>query len=486
MNDLVRECFGRVWAMPPEYVERLIAQFAAIPQAALDAAIQQRIAAGTAQAFDNLQGNDKAEKPPRAPVRDGVAHIPISGPILKNVPSIFDMFGIQATSTETVREMLAAAVEDPKVRSIVLDVDSPGGTVDGVAELAGDVRAARDLKHVHTHASDLMASAAYWIGSQAGSVTIGPTAAVGSIGVYSVMEDTSAVSEKKGVKVHVIASHPLKGAGVDGAPISGPQLDDAQRVVDSYAALFTRAVAEGRGIPAKDAAAVSTGQVWIGADAAGLGLADHVGTSIETHRNAANAMQLFHLSAMRHIRLSTTAATAASQEIAMSKEAQAELEQLRAENAKLKAKADADAAIAEARKADDVKALVARHADRVPPAASAKVEALLASMSTSEATAYLEALPKITRDVPAAALLDRGITDATLSGIASMTDRDLFTKDPVGGQAGADQVARILGTTVEAIDRYSDVVCGYSNGTFKLRDGRIVAAADLKKMKGAA
>lgn len=474
MNELVKECVAHVWAMDPTHLRRFIARLGAIPQADLSAAIQKRIEAGTAQAFDNLQGNPNAEKPPRAEVTDGVAHIRIAGPILKQVPSFFEMFGIEATSTETVREMLSAAVEDPKVKSIVLDVDSPGGTVDGVAELAGDISAARDLKPVHAHASDLMASAAYWLGCQAGSVSCGPTAAVGSIGVYSVMEDTSAIAEKHGVKVHVIASHPLKGAGVEGAPITDAQLDDAQRVINSYAALFTAAVAGGRGIDPDAAAAVSTGQVWIGAECIALGLVDGTQSAADAH---ANSIRGAASQPRVSPRARTTAAPAAPQEPVMDpKEAAA----LAAENALLKAKLEAAEANAKAIVADQKKAVLSKYADRFHPSASASFDKLAEVMSLAELEQHMQAMPQVTR--PSATALPAAVQAVAAGVLASIKGTD-NRGDPKGGEDGAKQVGRFLGISVKQLDakiaKYADVRGVLSNGKLVMKDGSIITRAEL-------
>lgn len=462
MNDLVRECFAHVWAMEPAHLRAMIATFESIPQAALEAAVQKRLEAGTAQAFDNLQRNEKAEKPPRADVRDGVAHIKIAGPILKTVPSFFEMFGIEATSTETVREMLTAAVEDPRVKSIVLDIDSPGGTIDGVAELSGDVRAARDLKPVHAHASDLMASAAYWIGCQAGSVSCGPTAAVGSIGVYSVMEDTSAIAEKRGIKVHVIASHPLKGAGVEGSKITDAQLDDAQRVINSYAGLFAQAVADGRGISLDDAKAVATGQVWIGAECCALLLVDGVQGADDAHANSVKGAPQPRRAIAREV---VTAPQSATQESQMTQE---EAAAITAENAKLKAKLEAAEANANAVALREKKAVLAKYADRFEPAAAASFDKLAEVMSLDELAAHMAALPKVTR------------ADAPVVPSAG----------PVPSKPEATEVqaksAEILGSTPDRLAFFRTVDCRYADGSALMKDGRKLSKSAFEKLASAA
>jgi signal peptide peptidase SppA len=447
VNDLIRESMAHVWAMEPKALRRLMATFAAIPQDALDKAIAARIQAGAAQAFDNLQGNPSAEVPPRAEVRDGVAHIRIAGPILKSVPSIFELFGIEATSTETVREMLGAAVEDDAVKSIVLDVDSPGGTIEGVAELAGDVRAASGLKPVRTHAADLMASAAYWIGCQAGTVSCGPTAAVGSIGVYSVMEDTSAIAEKAGVKVHVVSSHELKGAGVEGSKITEAQLADAQRVIDSYAALFTAAVAEGRKLDPEAAKAVSTGQVWIGQEAADLGLVDLVHSSDAAHASA--AIQSTHVALAEEF----TAPERATEESNM-----AENQEL----AQLRARLEAAEAATKAERTARVDGIIKANRDRIAPAQVEAVRKVAASCSTvEEFEAFVLAMPVQTNAAPVASV-------------------DAHAEDVEVDEAEA-AVARKLETSPKSVATYSQVAGWFSDGRLKLEDGRIVTKAELEK-----
>lgn len=392
MNDLIKEAAQHVWLMEPNHLRRMLAQFAAIPQAALEQAIQKRIEAGTAKAFDNLQARgrgESGEEPPRAEVRDGVAHISIAGPLLKSVPSIFEMFGIQATSSVAVREMLAAAVEDAGVQSIVLDIDSPGGTVEGLAELADDVHAARDLKPVHTHAADLMASAAYWVGCQANSVSCGVTAEVGSIGVYMVMDDASAAYEADGIKTHVIASHPLKGAGVEGARITDAQLEDAKRVIDSYASLFVAAVARGRGLATADAEKLATGQVWLGQEAVDRKLADKVQSSDDAHKAATHP---------HRIRAQTPAA-ARPQEEPMTEAEKKELDELRtklaaSEQRVKELEANATSVTAQAREV-----LISKYGDRIAPAqlAAVKEYGAFCGADLAKLEAYLVAMPTVSR-----------------------------------------------------------------------------------------
>ncbi len=204
-------------------------------------------------------------------VTDGVATIPISGQTQKGDSS----FG--GTSSVRVRNAIRQASKREDVTAILLHIDSPGGTVAGTAELANDVRNARDAgKYVHTHFSDLGASAAYWVGSQADYVTAEPTTLIGSIGVVAIVEDSSGMADKMGVKVHVISTGDHKGAFAPGREVTDEQLADLQRKVNDLNKHFLRGVAKGRDMAMDKVRDLATGQVWIADEAKKRGLVDAV------------------------------------------------------------------------------------------------------------------------------------------------------------------------------------------------------------------
>ena len=217
-----------------------------------------------------IMGDTGSDVTPAYTVSNGVAVIDLSGPLMK----VDSKFG--GTNTVRARGAIRQAVADPNVSSILLHVDSPGGSVAGTAELAADVKAADALKPVHAHIDDLGASAAYWIASQARKVTANAMAMVGSIGTLLVLEDTSQVMDAAGIKVHVLSTGPFKGAGADGAPITPEQLAYMQSLVDGMNAGFLAAVGDGRQMDKKALAAVSDGRVWLAKEAKSLGLIDAV------------------------------------------------------------------------------------------------------------------------------------------------------------------------------------------------------------------
>lgn len=201
---------------------------------------------------------------------DGVAVIRISGPTAKG----WGKFGEH--STAFTRRAVRIAVHDAAVGSILLLIDSPGGYVAGNDDVAREVEAANAMKPVVAYVEDECCSAAYWIASQASKVYANPSAEIGSIGVFQVIEDYTKQAEIAGIVVHVLTTGPLKGAGVPGAPITAEQLAAWQKGVDEVFEMFGSAVRKGRNLSAKQFEAVATGGVWHPKEARDLGLIDGV------------------------------------------------------------------------------------------------------------------------------------------------------------------------------------------------------------------
>ena len=205
-------------------------------------------------------------------VVDGVAEIMVDGPMMKG----WSKFG--GTSTVWVRQKLRESMAMEAVRGVLLRISSPGGTVAGTQALADDIwnLQKRTGKPVHAHVEDTGASAALWVARQAGRVTVeNASAMVGSMGVISVLEDSSGQAEADGVKVHVIATGKFKGTGVEGAPIDEEQIAEVRAIVDGLGAQFRAALRRG-GMSAAQLDVISDGRVVLGEEAVRLGMADAV------------------------------------------------------------------------------------------------------------------------------------------------------------------------------------------------------------------
>ena len=184
------------------------------------------------------------------------------------------------TSTEAVSSVFRSYVSNPDIGSIVLDMDTPGGSVFGVQELAETIRGARGTKPIIAVANSQANSGGYWIASQADEVVVTPSGAVGSIGVLMSHSDRSAMYEKMGVKTEVIHSGKFKGEGGDHAPLTDETRMYLQGLSDTYYSAFTSAVAKGRGLPIDTVRgeAFGQGRVRLARDAVQAGMADRIDT----------------------------------------------------------------------------------------------------------------------------------------------------------------------------------------------------------------
>ena len=197
-----------------------------------------------------------------------IAVIPIYGVITQRGNMVDDVSGPGMVSTQIITQMLRQAVADDAVSQILLDIDSPGGSVYGVSELSDVILSARAQKPVVAIANSLAASAAYWVGSQASEFYVTAGGEVGSIGVWQAHQDYSKAMDDAGVKTTLISAGKFKVEGNPYAPLDEEAQGFMQSRVDDYYAAFTKAVAKGRGVPISQVRdGMGQGRV-LGADAA--------------------------------------------------------------------------------------------------------------------------------------------------------------------------------------------------------------------------
>jgi len=195
-----------------------------------------------------------------------VAIIPVFGTIVQRAGMMTEWCG--GTSTQQISGALNDAINDPNVSEVILDIDSPGGSVFGVQELADEIYAAREQIKITAIANSLAASAAYWIGAQASEFYVTPGGEVGSIGVWMAHEDWSAAMAESGVVVTTISAGQYKTEGNPYEPLPDDAKAFMQSRVDDYYRAFTGAVAQGRGVSInKVTSGMGQGRV-LGAEAA--------------------------------------------------------------------------------------------------------------------------------------------------------------------------------------------------------------------------
>lgn len=192
------------------------------------------------------EDGDECEKTEEHPeIEDGgeIRVIPIRGVLMRDCRGWFPW----ATDTEEVEEMLQEALGDNNVTGILLDVDSPGGAVNGSVELAEAVSETNKQKPVSVYVAGDCCSAAYMIAAPATRILIRKTATVASVGVYSAMMDISGMYEQMGVKTELFKSGDQKGAGYPGTSLSDSQRLVIQSEVDRLGEQFREQIAEHRG-----------------------------------------------------------------------------------------------------------------------------------------------------------------------------------------------------------------------------------------------
>lgn len=228
----------------------------------------------------SLFGNDLAQRHQRNgtqpfAVVDGIAVIEIAGTLVHRGAWIGQSSGL--TSYEGIAAQLQAALADPGVRGIALDIDSFGGEVAGAFDLADRIRAARAQKPVHAFVAEHALSAGYVLASQADRIILPRTGAVGSIGVVALHTDMSGALDQKGIAVTLIhvGSHKIDANPYQ--PLPEAVHDQMQRELEVVRFLFAETVAAGRGDRLTHAAALATeAAVFRGADAIAAGLADEL------------------------------------------------------------------------------------------------------------------------------------------------------------------------------------------------------------------
>lgn len=216
-------------------------------------------------------------RPKRNPRAGSVALVPLHGVMTQRADWFTELSGM--TSTEAVGRMLDEAAADPGVEAIVLDVDSPGGSVFGTAELADKVAEIKKTKKVVAVANSLAASGAFYVASQASELVVTPSGMVGSIGVLLFHVDRSKANEMAGEVVTLVSAGPRKGALDDSRPLGPEGRAEMDEIVTGYYDLFVKAVARGRGVTqAAVRAGFGKGGVVLAEPAVKEGMADKVGT----------------------------------------------------------------------------------------------------------------------------------------------------------------------------------------------------------------
>jgi len=185
------------------------------------------------------------------------------------------------TQDEELIKRLETIRKSPRVKGVILSIDSPGGTTVGGESIYEEVRKVAGDKPVVAEVGTLAASAGYMIASAADHIVARKTSIVGSIGVLIQYPDVSGLMDKLGVKLEEVKSSPLKASPSPFKPTNDDERAMVRKLIlDSYD-WFVGIVAERRKMTREQAQALADGSIFTGRQGLANGLIDAVGGEAE-------------------------------------------------------------------------------------------------------------------------------------------------------------------------------------------------------------
>lgn len=252
MEALVR---ARKWCITPAGMQQVLGMASAVEPLAL-------------QAYDAEDMHDDSHCADR---RGDVCVLKVRGPLLRHADFLLHLVG--GTSYGWLRKDLQAALDDPSIQAILVDVDSPGGETNGIAELAAAFYAARGRKPMACYVSGDATAAAYWLAAAVGEIYCSPTSMLGGIGIRATLIDDTGAQKLEGRRRVEIVSEQSPGKASD--PADASYRRRVQAVVDKFTDVMVADIAKYRGVRERTVLEkYGAGDVLIGSDAVTAGLAD--------------------------------------------------------------------------------------------------------------------------------------------------------------------------------------------------------------------
>ncbi|MEC5321117.1 S49 family peptidase [Brenneria populi subsp. brevivirga] len=206
-------------------------------------------------------------------VLEGVAVIPVYGTLVQKLGTLRPFSGM--TGYDGIRRCFLTAMNDPEVRAICLDIDSPGGEVAGCFDLVDTLYGARGEKPIHAILTESAYSAAYAIASAADKIIVPRTGGVGSVGVIVIHCDWSQSIADDGVNVTIVTYGARKAETNPYKPLTDEALASIQAEVDEVGKLFVSTVSRNRGI-SESAIRDTQAATFLSSEGVRIGLADEV------------------------------------------------------------------------------------------------------------------------------------------------------------------------------------------------------------------
>ena len=204
----------------------------------------------------------------------------IQGTNPKEKIKVVDVDGVIQSNdaNDFVVDELKKAKEDPQIKGVILNVNSPGGSVYASERIANEIKALKEAqKPVYTVMREMAASGGYYISAPTDRIYASNETWTGSIGVIIQSYSLQGLFEKYGIKEQNITTGKMKDAGSQGRDMSKEEKEYFQGLVDSAFDRFVKIVSEGRGISEREVRKLADGRVYDGSQALANGLVDKIG-----------------------------------------------------------------------------------------------------------------------------------------------------------------------------------------------------------------
>lgn len=236
----------------------------------------------------NLSEYKSSIKPESNTSKDEIAVIYAVGQIVSGKSGNDEM------GSESMVKLIKDAYKSDKVKAIVLRVNSPGG--DGTASdiIWNEIEQAKKAgKIVVTSMGDYAASGGYYISCNSDYIIAEPNTLTGSIGVFGVIPSVQrALKNKLGVTIDAVTTNKHSDAADIMRPLNTEELTVYQEFIDDFYGIFTKRVADGRGMEQTAVDDIGQGRVWAGADALKIGLVDALGNMDDAIAKAAELAKI--------------------------------------------------------------------------------------------------------------------------------------------------------------------------------------------------
>lgn len=207
--------------------------------------------------------------------KDRIKVINLTGMIMdSDEKSLFSM----TDSTSSTIKKLRKAAENPKIKAVLIRINSPGGTVATSQELNQAVTKLKEKKPVFTSMGDICASGGYYVACATDKIYANPGTLTGSIGVILSGMNFKGLADKLGVQPQVVKSGLFKDIASPYRPMTDDERKILQGLIDDSYDQFVTAVATGRKMKVDDVKKIADGRIYSGRQAKANGLVDELGT----------------------------------------------------------------------------------------------------------------------------------------------------------------------------------------------------------------